>query len=65
MMMGEYEAVERRKFQLALVRIVDLEQALLKAARRLENQYVKQPPDHPLVPTAIISELRAVAQAAI
>jgi hypothetical protein len=42
MMMSDYEVVERRKFQLALVRIVDLEQAILKAARRLENEYVKQ-----------------------
>ena len=65
MITSEYEAVERRKFQLALVRIVDLEQAILKAARRLENEFVKQLPDRPPVPTAIISELRAVAQAAI
>ena len=35
MMMSYNEMVERKKFQLALRRIVDLEQAILRAARSL------------------------------
>ena len=63
MMMSYNEMVERKKFQLALRRIVDLEQAILRAARVLENDYVRQEPNRSLMPpTSIISELRAAVQ---
>jgi len=63
MMMSYNEMVERKKFQLALRRIVDLEQAILRAARVLENDYVRQDPNRSLMPpTSIISELRAAVQ---
>jgi hypothetical protein len=37
LMTSYYEMVERKKFQLALRRVVDFEQAIRKAARVLEN----------------------------
>jgi hypothetical protein len=63
MMTSYNEMIERKKFQLALRRIVDLEQAILKAARVLENDYVRQEPNRSLMPpTSIIAELRAAVQ---
>jgi hypothetical protein len=64
--MSDYEAMERRKLQLALERIVRLEQAIFRATRRLDEALVRRQPDGSAAPpptTSIIWELRAVAQA--
>jgi len=63
--MSDYEAMERRKLQLALERIVRLEQAIFRATRRLDEAFRRQPDCSAALPptTSIIWELRAVAQA--